>query len=640
MLQNMRDNMQGIVAYFIVGLIVVVFGLFGADALFLDGGQQPGIAEVNGKEITELDLRRAVESRRQQFRSMFGDNLDEQFYSDEYLREPALNSLIQRSVLESEIENRKLAVSSDFIDKEIVSTNMFQIEGKFDVDTYRQALRRSGYTPLTYKRAIESDYLLNQYQSAFMQTSFVTEQEVDFLSRIQHQKRTYEYVILPLAGELEKTTVSDEEVAAYYEEHKTEYVSEEQVSVEYIELRKNELISAIVVSEEDIEAAYQEELEVFEAAIERHAAHILIEEQDDGSHESTLGTIQQRLDGGEEFAELAREYSADVGSADSGGDVGFSSGDIFVPEFEEALQTLQVGEVSEPVETEYGYHIIKLLGIQDQQPPTLEESQPRIERELKDQMAEDSYVERLDLLRDQSYGAGELSSVAEALSDADVTISVKQSGLVSRATAAGVLRNREVNDTLFSEDTLAGTTSEVIEVNEGHAVVLRLLEHKTPEIKSLEEMTAPITERLKREKAGEQLKQMAQSIKQRVYNEEALQIIAEEAGYSWEEVSEIERGDAVGEREILNYVFTMAKPAIHSEDIEKRLVIDEVPLLSGDLAVVLLSMAQRQEEVVVNEEQLDRMQQRLESDAASSDFASVNVLLSDQADISRPGVAQ
>jgi len=252
MLQTMRNNLQGVVAYFIVGIIIVVFAMFGVEALIQGKTQRDAIASVNGKEITEIDLRRGMEVRKQQLSAMLGGKVDPRFLSDEFLRNPVLEGLIQRRLLESAVEQNQLHVDDKIIDKQIVADKNFQQQGKFDAKYYAQLLGRYGYTPASYRDELKKEYLLSQFQNTFVQSAFVTDKEVAELAKLQFEKRGFEYLTLPLSKALSTVSSGEEEIAAYYDKHKTEFLSDEMVSVDYLELKKDDLLADIHVSDEDI----------------------------------------------------------------------------------------------------------------------------------------------------------------------------------------------------------------------------------------------------------------------------------------------------------------------------------------------------------------------------------------------------
>jgi len=283
MLQTMRNNLQGVVAYFIVGVIIVMFAMWGVGALVQGrAANQNAIATVNGKDVTEIDVRRGMEMRKRQMEEMMGGKVDPHFLSDEFLRKPVVEGLIQHRLLESAVEDNKLQVDNKRIDKQIVTDKNFQQQGKFDAKYYSQILARFGYTPASYREELKKEYLLNQFQYSLAQSSFITDNEVEESAKLQFEKRSFEYLTLPLSKTLSSTTVSEADVSAYYDQHKDQFLSEELVSIDYLELQKDQLLAGVQVKEEDIQNQYNAEVQAANSKVSRHAAHILIEEKADG----------------------------------------------------------------------------------------------------------------------------------------------------------------------------------------------------------------------------------------------------------------------------------------------------------------------------------------------------------------------
>jgi len=636
MLQSLRENMKGWVAYLLVGLIIIVFGLFGAEALFMGGLTQDTVAEVNGEKVTELDVRRAVEMRKQQLRSMLGENVDPRFLSDEFLLPSVREGVIQQAILASAVEDSGLRVGDKPLDKRIVEDSTFHREGKFDPEYYKSLLRQYAYTPASYRNELRKSDLLNQYQKTFTSTAFVTEKEVAEFARLQFETRSFSYVVLPLEKLLAKITVTDEEVAAYYEQHQDLFMSEAQAAVEYILLEKNALATTIQVSEEDIQAQYESEIAEAEDKTERHAAHILIEEKSDGSHQAVLDELKKKIAAGENFSSLAKTYSADAGSAAQGGDVGVTTGNNFVPEFEEALKKLAVGNVSEPVKTQFGYHIIKLLDEKVAKAATLEESRLRIAEALKQELLDEQYAEKLELLQESSKGAANLGIVASEISSGRYTAQSQQTALFSRKNPAALftshpfLRNPQVVDAVFSEGVQAGTVTDVLELNDYSAVVMRVTEFHVAAVQPLDLVKTQAAEQLRRERAGEQLSVQATELLQRLLAKETIDSLAMSEHLPVQHLTKKDRKDATVNTEILTKAFAMQKP------IQADSVAADTQLLgNGDWALIQVLDIQIPAFELLTAEQRSEVSGRLQSSAKSGEFSALLGMLTSEAKIVR-----
>jgi peptidyl-prolyl cis-trans isomerase D len=232
MLQHVRNNLKGVIAYIIVGIIIVPFALFGVEALVGNKVQKDAVAQVNGRPITELEVRRSMEFHKQQLRAMMGGKVDPKFLNDEFLRGAAIESLIQQRLLESGVDKSRLRVGDPVIDKQIVTDKTFQKEGKFDPQYFTELLRQFAYTPASYREELRQNYLMSQYQSTFAQTAFVTEKEILAFAQLQYQKRSFDYLTLPVSRTVGAVSVNDGEIASYYDQHKEQFLSDEEVAVE------------------------------------------------------------------------------------------------------------------------------------------------------------------------------------------------------------------------------------------------------------------------------------------------------------------------------------------------------------------------------------------------------------------------
>jgi peptidyl-prolyl cis-trans isomerase D len=635
MLQSIRDNTKGVIAYFIIGAIIVIFAMFGVEALVKgNASRHDTVATVNGKDVSEIDVRRGMEVRKRQLTEMLGGKIDPQFLSDQFLRNPVIDGLIQRRLLESAVEANRLAVGNSIIDKQIVVDKNFQQNGKFDAKYYAQLLARYGYTPASYREELKKEYLLNQFQGSLVHSSFVTDKEAEELAKLQFEKRSFEYVTLPLTGKLSSTAASEEEITAYYDMHKDQFLSDDLVSFDYLELNKDQLATTLKVSQEDIQTQYEAEVAAAKKKITRHAAHILIEDKGDNSQQAILKEIQARLSKGEDFAALAKQYSADTASAQQGGDVGETTGDSFVPEFETALAKLTVGQVSEPVQTKFGYHIIKLLGQKQASVDTLAASRTRIETELKKQQVEELYTNKLEAMRDASQKTSSLADAAKEISS-DQTLLVQHRDLMPKQGVMMTFRNRSVVEALFADAMAAGSSTDVIELDDSHAVVFRLTDRKHPEIKSLEQVRAQVTEMVRKEKAEEALKTEAAALQTRFNAGESFEKLARTEKLEWKVMPAKNRDDAALNTEILKKVFAMPKPQPGANVINSEILA----LSSGDVVLLHVTQVQTPAGETLTTEQKGKIKEQLQSTAANHEFVALLAMLQADGKVVRKQVA-
>lgn len=621
MLQAFRDNLKGTMAIIIVGLMIIPFALFGVDSLFLQDNSAGKAADVNGVAIAEMDLTRAIRVQKQQLLERLGDQAPVDLLSDEQLRGPVLTRLLQRELLRQAAENGDMAISDASLDELIKSTPQFQRDGLFSAELYLQLLRNMGYTPVTYKKLLTQDLLVNQHATGLSNSAFATAGDMDSLTALTQQTRSFYYLTLPYASAVDGVAISEEEISSYYADNSESYRTTEQVAVDYIELSLDGIAESTDVDPEAIRAQYQQEVANFESAIQRQAAHILIE-YGDGA-EDKLAKVQQRLADGEAFEAVAADLSDDLGSSELGGDLGMTDGNTFPEAFETALAQLQVDQVSEPVETDAGTHIIKLLAKEEAQPPSFESAQARIKESLAQASAESVFIELLEELPEAAYNAENLAEVADSLG-----LEAKTSEPFSRIGGAGVLSNNQVIAAAFGGEVLEeGLTSEVIELSDNHVVVLKLNKHMPSVVMPMTDVRDEIVLDLTKDKVTEQLTERAEAIVDQLEGGQSLQVVAETEGLEWQVSAETKRGDNQGSRELLARIFELPKP------VDATPVNTVLPVASGDVLVAQLTVVQAGTLPTMDDSQKRAISQRLAQELANSELAIYQSMLNDEASV-------
>jgi peptidyl-prolyl cis-trans isomerase D len=630
MLQNMRDNMKGTIAFIIVGFLAFILA---ASLVNLTGTGQTSafdeVTEVNGRSITEREVQLAIGQERQRLQAQFGDGLPADFLSDERLRAPVLQGLIQRSALLDKALKGKMGVSDGEIDTLITELPDFQVDGVFNPDLFVSNVRRLGHTPVSFRTLLRDDVVTTQLRNSILTSAFVTDQELKKIVALTRQTRDFSWVRIPLGDLQDKVTVSDEELQAYYDENKTSYNTEEKVAVEYIEIKVSDFEGDIEVSDEDIRQQYEQELKSADTSEEREAAHILIE-GDDEAAKTKIAEVQSKLAAGEDFAELAKAYSDDFGSRDNGGNLGFTRGDTFPQDFESALASLEEGQVSEPVEIDGVTHIIKLVSLKASSAPSFEESSARIAGEIKRIQAEEIFVENLTALKDLAYNAENLQEVAEQLN-----LQVKTTQLFTRLGGIDpVLRDQRVIAAAFSDQVLQqGYTSEVLELAADNAVVLNLTEHEPVRTLSFDEKRSDMTAELKLSKAKEQLQAQVKTYVSELENGKALTVLAEENEYTVNAELALTRSGSYEQPELLEHVFSLPRPAGEQPQISTVFLND------NDYALISLTKVADANFDELTEEEKQGIRLQLARSTSISEFNSWQDLLVSTAKIEGEGEA-
>lgn len=623
MLQNIRDNSQGWIAKTIIGLIVVLLALTGIEAVFTGTSNSQNAAKVNGEKITTSELGQAVEMQRRQLLQQLGRDFDASLLDEKLLREAALKGLIERTLLLQGAQDANFAFSEQALDQLILQMPEFLVDGKFSSDRFDQVIRQLGYSRLQFRRMLEQEMLIGQLRAGLSGSSFVTDVEVEAFARLE--KQTRDFATLTLPADTEVVQLSDDDIKAYYDAQASQFMSPEQVVLEYVELNKDAFFDQVEVTDEDLQSAY--EAEIANLAEQRQAAHILVEVNDsldDQQAKAKLENLQKRLQQGEDFAALAKEASDDPGSAANGGDLGYAGPGVYDPAFEEALYALGEQQVSAPVRSEFGWHLIKLLGVQAPEIPSLASLKDKLERQLKAQQVERRFVEATKQLEDSAFEASDLLQPAQELG-----LEIKTTGAFGREGGEGLSANRQVLKAAFSSEVLEdGSNSPAIELDPDTVVVVRVKEHLKPEQLSLEQVADGIRSQLTQVRANEAAKSKGEELLAALRAGQTPVAQAEQA-QSWQVVEAATRSQEGVEPMVLQTLFRMPKPSESGQP-----TFAGVSLSNGDYVLVRLNGVNEPETALAEEDQA-MYSQFLASRSGQQDFAAFRRQLEEKADIER-----
>ena len=555
MLQDIRDNSQGIIAKVIIGLIVAVFALFGVESIIGGFIQSPPVAEVNGEELTQLQLDQST----QNLVNSIGTGLEN--FDQEFLESIALNQLIDETMLRQHALGAAMAISSARIDRNILDTPSFQINGVFDSDLAVRTMAAQGMSVPLYRESLTQSMLLSQVASAFTGSNFITENELSKIAELTGQTRDFRYLSVTLGTRTLGTAINDNQISDYYDANSDEFTEEETIVVEYVILDKEIISQEIEVNEDELLVQYEAERSQYEGSSEKRAAHILFEVGFDLTEEEALelaANTQQRLFDGEEFASLALELSTDVVSAEEGGDIGYTDGSAFPQEIEEAIEGLVLDEVSDPVITEFGVHLVKLTEDAENVFAPFEDERERIERDLKSSEIELIYAERLQDLSNLAFETGDLQTINEELG-----LTVLVSEAFGRSGGVDVFSNQSVVDVAFSDEVLVdGNNSDVIELDDSQSIVIRVLEFNEAAILPIQEVQAEIAVILRTDMERNAVQEIGNQLTAAIELETGLEALLNENELQWIEETGVERNSFSVNREILNQVFALPRSTI------------------------------------------------------------------------------
>ena len=617
MLQNIREHSQGWIAKVIIGVIILLMALTGFEAIIRAGSHQGAVALVNGEEIRQTDLNQAVEMQRRSLAQRLGPNFDPALLDEKRLRDAALKALIERELLLQDAKSNKFAFSEAALDQLILQTPEFQVDGQFNAQRFDQTIAQMGYSRLQFREMLKQEMLMGQLRAGIAGTGFVTDAELNAFAALERQTRDFATHVVK--ADASKVAVTNDELQGYYDDHRSEFMTPDQVVIDYIELKKSAFADKAQVKQEDLQALYQSE--TANLSEQRNAAHILIEVNDkvnDEQAKAKIDEIKARLDKGEDFAALAKKFSQDPGSANKSGELGYAGRGVYDPAFEEALYGLNKGDVSAPVHSTFGWHLIKLLGVQEAKVPSLESMKPRLEAELKAREADRLFVDAIRNLESAAFEASDLSQPAQ-----EQGLKVQTSKPFGREGGEeGVIANRQVVQAAFSPEVLEdGANSNAIQLDDETAVILRVKEHRKPAQQSFDDVKDNIRSTLTKQKIAETARQQGETLIADLKAGKANSI------KDWKVVEAATRNQEGVDPVVLQQVFRMNKPGDSSKPTYAG-----VNLADGTYMVIRLTGVSVPQGTFTDEEKA--MYRRfLSSRSGQEDFAAYRRALESKAEI-------
>ncbi len=619
MLQDIRDNSQGVVAKVIIGLIIAMFALFGVESILGGFIKTPPIAEVNGEDISEAQLQAGT----QNLLNSIGGNIGS--LDQNLLQQIALNQIIEETILRQLAHDETMLISSDRIDRTIIESPQFQINGVFDPDLAIRTMASQGYSVPIYRESLRQQMELSQVASAYTRSNFVTDSELQRIAELTAQSRELRYISITLGTRTLGTPISDADIQTYYNDHQADFTVEESVVAKYVLLDQAVLAEEIDVDAAAIEAQYEVERAAFEGSAEKRASHILFEVGSDLTEAQAMAAAtaaRERLDNGEDFGALALELSSDVVSAEEGGDIGYSDGSAFPQPIEDALEIMSVGEISQPIVTEFGVHLVKLTEAAEAEFQSLAEVSERIERDLKRSQVELLYSERLADLSNLAFETGDLQKISEQLN-----LVILESPQVPRSGGSGLFANSEVLAAAFSDEVLLeGNNSDVIELGASQAMVLRVEQFNPASISPLEEVQPEIAVLLRTQMERDAVQALGVQILTASEAGDDIQPLLDANELTWVETGAVRRNANTVNREIIEKAFSMPTPQAGPE-------LDSITLGNGTFVLIALERVIPGSIEALSDAERTNLTQSMLADLGNSDFDAFLNNLRNKADI-------
>jgi len=562
MLQNIRAGIQGTAARVIIGLIVISFAIFGIESILV-GTSGDDVAEVNGEPIRLVEVQQLVNNQKRRLLAAMGDAVDPSLLDDARLSQQALQSLVQRRVLSQQARELGLTLSDEALGRLIADMEEFQAGGQFSPELYRNALSMAGYTPSSFQETLRNDIVTSHLQLGIAGSEFVTPAELQLAALYDREQRDLRYLVLPRTRFLPEEPFSEDAYTAYYADNSEQFRAGEAVELEYIELTLDDFVRPI--DEERLREYWLLERDDYVVPDEYWVSHILFTAESGESREQTLervNAVRESLLAGADFSEAARDLSRDAGSARSGGQLGFTTGDIFPAPMESAIASLTEGDISEPVRTDAGWHLIRVDEIRSGEAPEFDDVRDELEQRLQEQQARDALITTVERLKDLVFNAEDLRGPARELE-----LTVERSERVYRDQASGLFANPQLNAAAFSDDVLqAGYNSDVFELADSRHVVLRVLRYHEPQILPLDDVREQISTLLTNAAVTSARETMVAELKARLASGDSMDQLAQEYELEWQVALGATRDDREVPRQLLQRVFALVPPAEGEEN--------------------------------------------------------------------------
>ena len=630
LMQGIRDHATGWIAWVIVILISIPFALWGINE-YLSPTSNVAVAVIDGTDVSINEFQRTYQRQRDQLQSLLGASFDINQLDEDRLREQALDQIIDDEVVLQAAREGGMRIGDQQLAHAIQSQPVFSQGGIFSEDLYQQWLRNQGFSPGRFEYDLKRSMLAEQIVAGIATSAIVTERQLEAAVRLQRQKRVIETLTLPVAR-FSDVVIEDADIRAYYDSNQADYVAPEQVKLKYIELSRDAIASAVQVEDGELRAVYEQRMADFQTPEQRDASHILLT-LDDDADEATVAATRERLeaikaqfDSGTSFEELALEHSQDPGSARQGGSLGAISRGVMDPAFEDAVFELALNEVSDPVRSAFGLHLINVDAIHASKLPAFEEVRDKMRAKYQDEKAEREFVEQVETMVTLAFEDSEsLQSVADALG---LTPGVSDWVSPQVASNSGIGRNPAVIAAAFNPDVLRdGFNSEPIELDPSRVIVLRIAEHRPSRQQPMEEVQDSIRRTLAAREARKLAADSGRTLLERLRSGEDRQDVAAQAELEWSGELELARDSRKVDASVANTVFRMTRPG------SAQTVFDGIAGAGGDFVIVGLSRVIDGVLADEDKEQREAATRNLEVEAGRAAYDAVVQALRNSADV-------
>ena len=562
MLQAMRNKMHGWPSIIVLGLAVLAMSLFGMESYFTSH-DDTFVAKVGKQEISQSAFQNRMNQLRQQASQQQGDHFDSTIFEKPEMKQRVVDAMIDEQLLLQANADWGMRVSNQAVRDYIAAIPAFQVNGQFDLTSYRAWLTSQRKTADMFDDEIRGSLASQLLPAAISDSSIVSDQQVDQFLSLLTQRRDLRYFVLP-QPKLADDKVSDAQIETWYKAHLAEYMNPEQVSVKYLEVDSADLKVDAAPTDEELKKRYADEKQRFVQPEQREVSHILINVPANATPEQQKAALAKADKIAAEatpadFAKLAAQDSQDLGSKRQGGDLGWLEKGVTNPAFDSAMFAMQKGQISKPVLSPDGYHIIWLRDIRSGESKPFAEVRDQLVKEVTTTAREHKYNDIAGKMADDTYQNPTSLEPASVALD----LPIKSTGLFSRTDGKGLTANPKLIAAAFSDDVLAqGNNSGLVDLGNDHSVVIHVEKHITAAPKPLAEVRADVQKRILGERIDALASKDAEQALARLRKGETMAAVAKSL-----DATVVTKSEVVRERSadvpapLLKQAFLVAHPA-------------------------------------------------------------------------------
>ncbi|WP_028865748.1 SurA N-terminal domain-containing protein [Psychromonas aquimarina] len=627
MLDKMREGSQGVAAKVVLIVIILSFALAGVSS-YLGGGSTAVAVKVNGEEISQASVEQAYNNERARLQQQYGEQFDLIASSPNFaqqVRAQATQGLISERLIAQAINDMGLRVGDEQVKNEIRKMAEFQVDGKFNNEQYLALLRRASYTPANFSAGLKQDLARRQLLQMLVGSEFVLPAEVDLVNELQAQKRVAKVLMVSADKFKDIGEISEQEVQTYYDNNSQFFQNPEQVRVEYVLLDGAALTDQVSINQADIENYYDTHQSDYQRTERRKVAHILVQGDNEEAKEKAAAILTE-INNGADFAQLASEKSEDTYSAKNSGELDWFERGVMDEAFDQvAFLLTKEAPLSEVVKSQFGYHIIKLLDVEESETLPLADVEVQVKAALQKDKTSELYYELQQRLSEVAFESPDNLEEAAGVVNSDVL----QTEFFSADQAPAVLADKSVQQTVFDLNFREeGMNSELIELGDNKAIVVRVSDYKEASKQPLAEVSEQIQSQLKDEKSQAQAKEFVESLTAKLNAQESIADDLAAKGLEFSSNLTFGRDNRSYDYQVVQKLFKLAKPA--ADQVSR----DWVTTASGDFAVIELSQIVEPE--AADNQVKEQITQLLERSTSEATYQALVTQLMADAEITYP----